>query len=167
MSRRFVCDQSESGSHGTDERQPHRCVELHGIHAHRRIDILQARMLEFPKCVLGLPAHLIDNLLGQTNAPRLRETLKTRRDIHAVAEDVAGRMDDVAEVESDANLYSAVRLDNLIAFVQRALEIGGAGDGLNGAAEFDQESISDRFDFKALVSLEDRAQNSIVFRQQG
>ena len=74
----------------------------------------------------------------------------SRRDVDAVAEDVAVLDDDVADVDADTELDAMVRRQRGIAFGHRRLHLGRATQRVDNAGELDQQAVAGRLDDAAL-----------------
>ena len=80
--------------------------------------------------------------VGYANAARLRKSLKTRGDVHAVAENVAFVKDDVGEIDADAIDDPPVHRACAFALGHRCLDVDGAPHGVLGGAEFRQHPVA-------------------------
>jgi hypothetical protein len=113
---------------------------------HRPSDVLDALLAQILESVGQLVADLISHHPRDADPARLGEGLQTRRDIHAVAEDVVGLDDDVAEIDPDPEPDPAVLRQTGLAIDHRALHLGGAPDGVDDALEFRQRPVTGRLD---------------------
>ena len=88
---------------------------------------------------------------GNADAARLGQRFQPRRDIDAVAENVAALGDHVAEVDADAKPNAAVLGEIQIAVGHRALDFGGAAHRIDDAGEFRQHAVADGLDDAAVM----------------
>ena len=99
-------------------------------------------------------AHLVANRGGDADAARRRELLESRRYVDAVSENVAVVDDDIAEIDADSELDPARGRYVGVAACHPALDLGGTLHGVRNALEFDQHSVTGRFDDPPLVLLD-------------
>ena len=92
-------------------------------------------------------------MLGKTNRARFADALQPRRDIDAVAHQIAvALLDDVAEMDADAELDAAVRRHAGVALDHRVLHFDRAAHGVDDAAELDEAAVAGAFDDAAVVT---------------
>ena len=97
-------------------------------------------------------AHLPIGVLRETNRARLRNALKPRGDIDAVAHQVAvALLDDVADVNPDAEFDSAVLRHAGVALDHRVLQLDRASDRIDDAAEFNDAPVTGALDDAAVM----------------
>ena len=102
-------------------------------------------------------AHLPIGVLGKTNCARLRNALEPRGDIDAVAHQVAvALLDDVADVNADAEFDSPVLRHAGVALDEAVLNLDRAADGVHDAAKLDNASIAGALDDAAVMSGDGR-----------
>ena len=75
-------------------------------------------------------------------------------------------MNHVADVNADFEFNPPVRRDVMVALGQGALDLNGTLRGLQGAAEFDEESVTDGFDLGAVEPGKDFAEEPTMFFEQ-
>ena len=86
-------------------------------------------------------------LLGETDRPRLRDALKTRGDIDAVAHQITvGLLDHIAEMNADAELDPPLRRQAGIALDHAVLHFNRATHSVDYAAKFDDAAVACAFD---------------------
>ena len=86
------------------------------------------------------------------NPARLGDALDPRRDVDAVAHEVAvGLLDDVSEMYADPVLDALVRRDAGIALNHAVLNLDRAAQGIDHAAELDDQPIAGALDHPAVV----------------
>ena len=88
-------------------------------------------------------ANGIVDLLGDADAPRFRQRVDARGDVHAVAEHFVAREQHIAHVNPDPK-------PQLRFVVQRLVDCARAGDRLDGAVEARQRPVTDLFDQRAV-----------------
>ena len=134
-------------------RDPH----LQRISANLPVDVLELGRAEIGDLHLEPAAHLPIGVLRKTNCARLRNALKPRGDIDAVAHQVAvALLDDVADVNPDAEFDSAVLRHAGVALDEAVLNLDRAADRVHDAAKLDDASIAGAFDDTAVMSGDGR-----------
>jgi hypothetical protein len=88
---------------------------------------------------------------AHADAAGLGEGLEARRDVHAVAEDVVALVDDVADVDADAQDDPAVVRDADVAQRHAALEVDREPHRVDDARELEQQAVAHRLDDAAVV----------------
>src|SRR5215472_7303249 len=86
------------------------------------------------------------------DAARLGQAFEARCDIDPVAEDVAVLDDDIALVDTDAELDAAVWRQRGVAFGQGCLHFGRASESVNDAGKLDQQPVAGGLDDAAPVN---------------
>ena len=119
------------------------CLAAHPVDLDRSADVLEALRAE----ILEIEIDLVDDLVvddpGNINAAGLGERLDPRRDVDAVAEDVAALGDDVAEIDPDAHRDALLVRQRLVPLRGTASRIaGGAARRLDHAVELDQHQFA-------------------------
>ena len=118
---------------------------------HRPCDVLE---LPFA-CILEGDIELAPNLavcvIGDANATGRRQSLQTRRYIHAVAENVTSIDDDVADIDAHAELDALLIWHLCIALGHPALDIKSAAHCVHYAAKLSQHPVPGVLDDPATV----------------
>src|SRR5207249_3239801 len=96
----------------------------------------------------------------------LGETLQSRRDVDAVAENVVALGDDIAKVDADAELDAAVGIKPGIAVDHPALDLGGAAHRVDDAGEFGEEPIAGGLDDAPLMLADLRVDQLAAMRPE-
>ncbi len=92
------------------------------------------------------PLHLPIGVLGETDRARLGDALEPRGDIDAVAHEIAvALLDDVADVDSDAEFDPPVLRHAGVALDEAVLNLDRAADRVHDAAKLDNASIAGAF----------------------
>jgi hypothetical protein len=115
--------------------------------AHGPRNVLQARYagVDGPRVYLALG--LAPRVLGDGDAAGLADAFDASGDIDPVAHQVAvGFLDDVAEVDADAQFDAALRRGVGVARGYRGLDVEGAADSVHHAAEFNQRAVAGALD---------------------
>jgi hypothetical protein len=112
------------------------------------LELLVARIFE---CCVNFAAHLPESIFRYANAARLGDAFQSRRNVDAVAENITVLDDDVADVNADADFNTPLGRDVFVTLRHSALCLYGTTRGINGAAEFNQESVAGAFDDAAIV----------------
>ena len=114
-------------------------------------DILDAQLAEVFKRVGELIADLLVNRLREADAVWFGERLEARRDIDAIAINVLGLGDNVAEVDADPKPDALVVSYPNVPEVHAALYLDSAQHGFYDAGEFHQHAVAGVFDDAAVV----------------
>jgi len=115
-----------------------RAANLQRIDPQRLRDILQCRLAKIDGCEIEAGAHLPIGILGQANGAGRRNTFKPRRDVHAVAHQIAVTLlHDVTQVDADAELDPAFRGQARVALDHRFLDLDGTAHRIHDAAKLD------------------------------
>ena len=114
--------------------------------ADRPADVLDLLIAEIRVDDLEPVADLIAHRRRDADSAGLGHGLEPRRDIDAVAEDVALLDDDIAEIDADAVEQRARGRHVPIAPRHALLKIDGATQRLGDALEFDQHAVAGRLD---------------------
>ena len=123
-----------------------------GVDPDRPGDVLQRLLAAIDKRPLHPVAHLPPSVLRDINPARLGDALDPRRDVDAVAHQIAvGLLDDVSEMNADAVLDALVRRDAGIALNHTVLNLDRAAQRIDHAAELDDQPIAGALDHPAVV----------------
>ena len=96
------------------------------------------------------PLHLPVGVLGKTDRAGLGDALQSRGDIDAVAHQIAvALLDDVAEMNADAEDDAAILGHAGVALDHRVLNFDGAAHGVDDAAELDDRAVAGALDDRA------------------
>ena len=134
----------------------HRCPAVEGEGADRTVDVLQRPRSEIAERQAELVAHLLVHAGRQHDRTRLGQRLQARRDIHGVAEHVVVGVDDVAEMQADAEgLLPVGRLAG-IALGHAPLQLDRRAHRLDGAAELGHHAVAHRLDDAAVEAVDHR-----------
>ena len=112
------------------------------------LDHLLAHVLETKG---KLVAHLIMHDSRNHDAAGVRERLQTRRHVDTVAENIVVVADDIANIDSNAELYAAFGYHLGIALDHAALNFDGATHGVYDADKFNQHPVASGLDDMAAV----------------
>ena len=123
----------------------------HPVHRDGLRDVLDPVLAHRLEREVELGLHLIVDVAGDADAARLGEALEARRDVHAVAEDVAVFQDDVADVDADAVADAPVLGLGRLALGHGVLDRDRAFDRVDRASELDQRAIAGELDHAAAV----------------
>ena len=96
--------------------------------------------------------NLTIGVLGKTDRSRVRDALKPRGDIDAVAHEVAiALLDDIAQMNTDAKFDALVGRDPCIALDHGVLDFDRAAHGVDHAAELDDAAVAGALDDAAMM----------------
>ena len=90
--------------------------------------------------------------------------LEARRDVDAIAIEVAALDDDVAKIDADAQHDPAGPPARRVCARHPVLQLDGAGDGVDGAGELHQHAVAHHFD-DAPVMLGDQRLDQLFARR--
>src|SRR5207247_9430161 len=106
------------------------------------------------------------HIFRDTMSARQGERLAARGDVHSIAVDVAIATNDVAEMNSDPQFDLTLVRNIMIALCERPLDFDRTLHCFECAAEFEQESVPDRFDLGAVEARENFAHDSAMLLEQ-
>jgi len=115
-------------------------IEL--VHLHRFLDVLERLKSPVREGQRASPIDLLEDLGGDGDRAGRGDAFESRRDIHAVAEDVALVVDDVARVHADAKHGAVGGPEALIALGRRLLQHRRAFHRLHDRREFREEAVA-------------------------
>lgn len=133
------------------EPRPLRCrrTRLRGNRAQRHLpdlhrlgDVLQVLQSKIVVGHIDLAANLPVGVIRDANAAGIGNALQPRRDIDAVAEDIAVIDDDVADMDADADIDPYVGLHIRVLSGHAALDFDGAAQRVHGAGKLDQHAVT-------------------------
>ena len=139
--------------------RPHlrRLADFKRIDPDRVGNVLQLGRAEIGDRKIQRPLDLTISVLGQAYRARLANTFQPRRDVDAVAHQVAvAFLDDVAEMDADPKFDALVRRDLGVALDHRFLDFNGAGHRVDDTPELDDCAIAGALDDAAVVHGDDR-----------
>ena len=117
------------------------------------VDVLELGRTEIGDLHLEPAAHLPIGILRKTNCARLRNALKPRGDIDAVAHQVAvALLDDVADVYPDAKFDAPVLRHAGVALDEAVLHFDRAANRVHDAAELDDRAVAGALDGPTVMS---------------
>jgi hypothetical protein len=122
-------------------------VKLRGVDAHRPGNVLQMLLAKIVDGNIDPAGDVLEDRPRQAQSTRLGDLLKARRDIHAIAVDVAVFDDDITEVNSYAEPQRRLPARTCHA----ALPGERAVDGIDDALELDQKAIAHELNHPAPV----------------
>ncbi len=123
------------------------------VDADRLGDVLELGRPKIADLELKPRLDLPIGVFGKTDRPRLRNTLEPRGDIDPVAHEVAvALLDDVAEMDADAELDAPLGRHAGVSLDQSVLHLDRAADRVDHAAELDNRAVAGAFDDAAVMS---------------
>jgi hypothetical protein len=114
--------------------------------AHGLGDILEDLWTKVIAGNIDLAPDLPIGVVRHTDAARLGDTFKARRDIDAIAEDIAIVNYNIADVNADAEFDPLVLRHRSILLGHARLNVNGTTYRIHGASKFDQHAVTGRFD---------------------
>ena len=121
------------------------------VDPHRAGDVLEALLAQILEGAIEPALDLALDDRRDADPARLGERFQPRRDIDAVAVDVAVLDDDVARIDADAELDALVLRGRGVARRHALLHRDRAGDGFDDARELDEDAVAGGLDDAALV----------------
>jgi hypothetical protein len=116
---------------------------LERIDPDRLGDVLELRRTEIAHCKIEARLHLPIGVLGKTDRARRGDTLQSRRDIYAIAHQVAVALfDDITKMNTDPELELAIGWQAGVPLDHAVLHLDGAAHGVDHAAELNEASVA-------------------------
>ena len=116
------------------------------IDAHGPRDVLELVLPEIDDGLIESRLHLPISVVGKTDPARLGDAFQSRRDIDAVAHQIAvALLDHVAEMNADPELDAAIRRQAGVALDHAVLDLDGAAHGVDDATELNDAPSPVRF----------------------
>jgi hypothetical protein len=112
------------------------------VRSRRPVNILDAVLAHIDEADRQLLADLFSHRGADADLARFGERLQPRRYIDAVAEDVAFVVDDVAEIDADAEADAFSLRPISVAVCHSLLKDDGTAQGVNDRGELDQDAIA-------------------------
>ena len=119
--------------------------------AHRFGNILQRLRTHIVKDDINLPADLTLRVIRDADAAGLRDPLQSCGNVDAVAKDIVLVDDDVADMNTDAELDSEVLHHVRAMHRHAALDLHRTSYGVDSASELDQHTIACRFNYTSTM----------------
>ena len=117
------------------------------INPDRLGDVLELRRAEIGNGEIEPALDLPIGVLGKTDRARRGDALQSRRDVDAVAHQVAvALLDDVAEMNADAELDAAIGGHADVALDHPVLNLDRAAHRVDHAAELDDSAVAGALD---------------------
>src|ERR1700722_3863983 len=166
-------DDREARRRGFFGRGGRRGLRLNGfadferIDADRLGDVLEPRRTKIRDGEFEPRFHLAIGVLGKADCAGLGDPLQPRRDIDAVAHQIAiALLDDIAEVNADAKIDGLVLWQARVAIGHAGLDFDGAAHGVDHAAEFDDEPVAGALDHPPVMHGDGRIDQIAAQRPQ-
>ena len=140
---------------------------LDRIGSHWPSDVLEFFLSEIDELFLEAVTHLPIGVLGKTDAARISNAFKTRGDVDAVAHQVAvALLDHIAEMDADPELDATLGRQASVALDHAVLHLDGAADGIDHAAELDEDAVAGPLDDAAVMQGDGRVDQIAAERPQ-
>ena len=136
------------------------------VSANRLGDILDAMVAKRAVVEIELVFDLLVNGLRDANGARLRERLEPGCDVDAVTENVIAVDDDVAEIDADAQLETALRRDGVVEGARSSLHLDGAVQRIDDAGEIRQQAVARRADDPPVMRRNQRVDGAAELAQR-
>ena len=112
-------------------------------------------------------AHLPIGVLGKTDRAGLGDPFQPRGDVDAVAHQIAvALLDDVAEMNADAEFDAAIGRHAGVALDHRVLHFDGAAHRVDHAAELDERAVAGALDDAPVMDRDGRVDQIAAQRAQ-
>ena len=142
-------------------------ADLQRIDPDRLGDVLELHCTEIVDRKIEPRLDLPVGVLGETDTARLANAFQARGDIDAVTHQIAvALLDDVAQMDTDAELDAAFGRQAGIALDHGILHFDGAAHGVDDAAELDEASVAGALDHAAIVHGDGRIDQIAAQRPQ-
>jgi len=142
-------------------------IDFYRVSPHTTRDVLQVFVAEINEFRRYLVAHLFIGRAGETDPARFSDAFQSRRDVHAVAHQVAVPLDDdIAQMNSDPEFDTPVRCDIDVPHRNLALHLDRAAHGVHDAAELDQPTIAGGFDEATAIGDDHRIDDLLPERSK-
>ncbi len=121
--------------------------DINRIDPNRLGDVLELGRAEVRHRQVEPPFDLTISVVGEADRARLANAFEPCRDVDPVAHEIAvALLDDVAEMNADAELDTALRRQAGVAFDHAVLHLDGATRGVDHAAELDENAVAGALD---------------------
>jgi hypothetical protein len=108
-------------------------------------DILELSRPQVANAKIKTRLHLPVGVLGETDGAGFGDAFQPRRDIDAVAHEIAvALLDNIANMDADAKLDAALGWQPSVALDHTVLHLDGAAHGIHDAPELDKDAIAVR-----------------------
>ena len=131
----------------------------HPVDPHRLRHVLQVLLAQILEAELDLAPDMAEHRLGHQNAARLGQGFQSRRDVDAIAVEVAALHHDIAEVHPDAQHDLPILGYAFVGGGHGFLQLDGALDGIDCAGELDQHPVAHQLDDAAVMLGDCRLKN--------
>ena len=121
------------------------------IDANGSRDVLQRVLADILEGRTDLSRRVFLHALRHAYPARLGDPFEARRDVDAVAKDVAVLFDDVAEIDADPEIQPLIRAHVRIAPSHSLLHLDGAAHRIDDAGELGQQPVARRLDDPAAM----------------
>src|ERR1700694_3384022 len=126
-------------------------VEIDRIDFDRSGDVLQVLTAELAKLQLELAFDLVERLTGYANATALGDAFKPGCRVATTTKYLSLVLDDVADIDADAEFDALVRGHSGVALGHGALDFHSTSHGVHRACELDQHAVAGGLDDTASV----------------
>ena len=130
------------------------CADPHAIGAHRAGNVFDLLFAQILKRKVDLIADLVAHDPAHTDPAGLGQGFEAGGEVDAVAVNVAPVDDNIAEINTDAELDPPFSRDVSVALGHRALDFGRAAHCADDAGKLDQHAVAGGFDKTAAVLRE-------------
>jgi hypothetical protein len=129
-----------------------RLADFQRIDVDRLGDVLELGLAEIGDLEIEPPLHLPIGLLRETDRAGLGEAFEPSGDIDPVAHQVAvGLLDDIAEMDADAELYAALGRHAGVALGHAVLHLDCAAHSVDHAAKLNEAAVPGALDDAAMM----------------
>src|SRR5215475_7302529 len=126
-------------------------MRAHCIGAHRPSDVLELPLPQVLERQIEPPGGIFLNAGRHAEPTRFSQSFEPRRDVHAIAKNIAIFDDNIADVDANSKLNALVLRHSSISFSHAGLDLAGAAQRIHDTTEFDEQPIARRLHEPAVV----------------
>jgi hypothetical protein len=134
----------------------------HSIDAHRTRNVLQFVRAQILEGKVEPVAYLVVNRVRDEDAARGRKRLEPRRNVDAVTVDPGLVVDDVTEVDADAEQHPAILGHILVARRHSGLDLDRTRGRADHAGKLGEDAVARRVDYAATVAAHQGQDHGLV-----
>src|SRR5690349_4142985 len=136
-------------------------IGQHPVDADGVGDVLDLAFAERLIAANQLVLDLLVDAAGDVEVSRIGNSFEPRRNVNAIAIDVVGFDNDVAEIHANSVLYPLLTRERRVTPDHALLDDDAAADGFDRAVEYREKTVTGAFN-KSSVMLDDRGVNELA-----
>src|SRR5215471_15344690 len=129
-------------------------AEQDAVDAHWPGDVLYLLLAHVLECEIEFVAHLIAHDPTDADPARLGQGFEPCCDVHSVSVDIAPVLDDVAEIDPDAQFKAAIWRHIGVSLRHFALYFNRATHRIDDAGKFEEQAVARSFDDATVMLLD-------------